>query len=47
MDESTDAAELTILIVIVRYQYEDELLENLLICKSLSTLTTGVNVSGL
>ncbi|XP_060846317.1 zinc finger BED domain-containing protein 5-like [Rhopalosiphum padi] len=44
MDESTDVAGLAILIVIVRYQYESTLLEDLLLCKSLPTRATGVEI---
>jgi hypothetical protein len=44
MDESTDVAGLTILIVIVRYQHESTLLEDLLLCKSLPTRTTGAEI---
>lgn len=47
MDESTDVAGLAILIVIVRYQHENGLLEDLLLCKSLPTRTTGVEIFGL
>lgn len=44
MDESTDVAGLAILIVIVRYQHESTLLEDLLLCKSLPTRTTIVEI---
>jgi len=46
MDESIDVAGLAILIVIIRYQDENTLLEDLL-CKSLQTRTTGVEIFGL
>ncbi|KAL4083970.1 hypothetical protein QTP88_029286 [Uroleucon formosanum] len=41
---STDVAGLAILIVIVRYQHESTLLEDLLLCKSLPTRTTGAEI---
>ncbi|KAL4149761.1 hypothetical protein QTP88_003629 [Uroleucon formosanum] len=44
MDESTDVAGLAILIVIVRYQHESTLLEDLLLCKSLPSRTTGAEI---
>ncbi|XP_008178235.1 zinc finger BED domain-containing protein 5-like [Acyrthosiphon pisum] len=44
MDESTDVAGLAILIVIVRYQHESTLLEDLLLCKSLPIRTTGAEI---
>ncbi|GBN69178.1 Zinc finger BED domain-containing protein 5 [Araneus ventricosus] len=44
MNESTDVAGLAILMVIVRYPYLDSFLEDLLICKPLSTTTTGTEI---
>ncbi|XP_075213796.1 zinc finger BED domain-containing protein 5-like [Lycorma delicatula] len=44
MDESIDLAGFVILIVIVRYEHENALLEDLLFCKFLSTRTTGVEI---
>lgn len=44
MDESTDVAGLAILIVIVRYDFNKAIEENLLLCKSLQLRTTGEDI---
>ena len=44
MDESTDMAELAILIAFVRYQYMESFQEDLLLCKQLPTNTTGTEI---
>ncbi|GFW53951.1 zinc finger BED domain-containing protein 5 [Trichonephila clavipes] len=41
IDESTDVAGLTILLVIVRYSYENSFEEDMLMCSPLPTNTTG------
>ncbi|XP_031337243.1 zinc finger BED domain-containing protein 5-like [Photinus pyralis] len=44
MDESTDVAGLAISLVLVRYQHEKSMAEDLLLCKSLPTNTTGAEI---
>ena len=44
MDESTDVAGLAVLLVIVRYPYKHSLEEDLLMCSSLPTNTTGEEI---
>ncbi|KAK4879486.1 hypothetical protein RN001_007632 [Aquatica leii] len=40
MDESIDVADLAVLLVFVRYQYDHAIEEDVLICKSLESNTT-------
>ena len=44
MDESTDVAGLAILLVFVRYDYENKIEDNILFCKSLELHTTGKDI---
>ncbi|GFY07032.1 zinc finger BED domain-containing protein 5 [Trichonephila clavipes] len=44
IDESTDVAGLAILLVIVRYPYENSFEEDMLMCSSLPTNTTGEEI---
>ncbi|KAK9681399.1 hypothetical protein QE152_g38339 [Popillia japonica] len=44
MDESTDVAGLAILLVIVRYPHESPFEEDMLLCSSLPTNTTGEEI---
>lgn len=44
MDESTDVSGLAVLLVFVRYRYQTSLEEDLLLCQSLSTNTTGSEI---
>ncbi|XP_057667358.1 zinc finger BED domain-containing protein 5-like [Diorhabda carinulata] len=44
MDESTDVADLAILLVIVRYPYESSFEEDMLMCSPLPTNTTGEEI---
>lgn len=44
MDESTDVAGLAVLLVLVRYQHEKSLEEDLLICEPLTSNTTGFEI---
>ncbi|GFT94302.1 transposase [Nephila pilipes] len=41
LDETSDIAELSILLVIVRYKHRTDAQEDMLICKSLPTRTTA------
>ena len=41
IDESTDVAGLVVLLVFVRYNYESQIEEDLLICKPLESHTMG------
>jgi hypothetical protein len=44
LDESTDAVNLSILLVFVRYVYEGEFQDDLLLCKSTEAQITGEDV---
>lgn len=44
LDESTDVAGLAILLVFVRYNFQKGIEEDLLLCESLQTQTTGENI---
>ena len=44
LDESTDVAQLSILLVFVRYDFESSIEEDLFLCTSLETKTTGEEI---
>ncbi|XP_077972733.1 zinc finger BED domain-containing protein 5-like [Styela clava] len=44
IDESTDVAGLAVLLAFVRYAYEGDIQEDLLMCKTLPTYTTGEEI---
>ncbi|XP_067129250.1 zinc finger BED domain-containing protein 5-like [Centruroides vittatus] len=44
LDESTDVSGLAVLLVFVKYQYNDELCKDLLMCNDLKNTTTGCDI---
>ena len=45
LDESTDVAGLAVLLAFVRYVYDGDIQEDLFLCKTLPTSTTGKRYS--